>query len=57
MASRLGEIAKPWEILVGNDAYVQLKEKVDEKIFQKIIRERRKGGEYDCWQVSAEAVL
>jgi len=57
MASRLGEIAKPWEILVGNYAHAQLKGKVDDETFEKITRERRKGGEYDCWQVSAEAVL
>jgi len=57
MASRLGEIAEPWEILVGNDAHAQLRGKVDDEIFGKITRGRRRGGEYDCWQVAAEAVL
>ena len=56
-ASRLGEIAKPWEILIGNNARDRLKGKIVNDIFKKIRRERRKSGEYDCWSVPIEAVL
>jgi adenylate cyclase len=57
IASRLGEIAKPSEILIGNDARDRLKGIIVDDIFKKIRRERRKSGEYDCWSVPREAVL
>jgi adenylate cyclase len=58
MASRLAEIADPWEILIGNNAYEGLKGTIVNDIFQKIKRERRKKpGEYEAWSVVAEAVI
>jgi len=57
VASRLGEIAKPSEILIGNDARERLKGIIVDDIFEKIERERRKSVEYDCWSVPMEAVL
>jgi adenylate cyclase len=57
MASRLAEIADSGEILIGNNAYEELKGTIADDIFQKIKRARRKPGEFEAWSVLAEAIV
>jgi len=57
VASRLAEIAEPWEILIGEGAYEQLKEVIDPELLAKIRRERKKPGEYVCWKLDTVDIL
>ena len=57
IASRLGEIADPWEILVGNNAHERLEGIIEDEVFKKIRRKRQKSGEYDCRSVPIGSVL
>lgn len=50
MASRLCEVAEPWEILIGEGAYGELKTTVRSNVLSRVRRKRKKSGEYVCWR-------
>jgi class 3 adenylate cyclase len=57
IAARLAEIAEAWEILIGEDAYEELKNKLESEVLTKVKRERKKLGEYSCWSFDSKIVL
>jgi len=57
VAARLAEIAKPNEILIGKNAYQQVRSKLSKDILSRTIRKRGKHEKITCWKIDVADVL